>query len=128
MHQKGVLHNDIKSDNILVDFKETDILVYFIDFGQATFRRGRRLEPPPGCLDCSSHDDYLAPEVRCCLPSSPQSDIYSLGKVFFEIAYYFCEDLGPISVKMCEDSPAESLSIKEVIKRIENIINKGDIT
>ena len=104
MHQRGVLHNDIKADNILIDFNHTGVLVYFIDFGQATFRRGRRLEPPAGCSDCSSYDDYLAPEVRQCLPSTPQSDIYSLGKVFFEIAYYFCEKLGPISVEMCEEN------------------------
>ena len=125
MHQKGVLFNDIKSDNILIEFNQTDILDYFIDFGQASFRTGRRLEPPPGCTDCSSYADYLAPEVRQCMLSSPQSDIYSLGKLFFEIAYYFCDDLGPISVEMCEDSPEDRISLTEVIDRLEKILVLG---
>ena len=42
MHLKE-FHNDNTSDNILIEFNQPDIFDYFIDFGQASFRTGRRL-------------------------------------------------------------------------------------
>ena len=37
MHDKGILHNDIKTDNILVKLKPNNVRIYLIDFGQETF-------------------------------------------------------------------------------------------
>ena len=128
MHRKGVLHNDIKTDNILVEIKPDDIQPYIIDFGMASFRTGGRLMAPSGCSDCSSYDDYLAPEVRKCELSSPKSDIYSLGKVLYEIAYYFCDDLGPLSVDMCADVAKDRPSLKEVAHYIENLMVQKDLS
>ena len=129
MHQRGVLHNLLKSDNILIEFNQTDILDYFIGFSQATFRSGRRLKPPSGNSDSSDnslYDDGLAPEVRHFLLSSPQSDIYSLGRIFLEIADSFCEELRPIAVAMCKDKPEERISLREVIDSIEHLNVDGE--
>ena len=43
MHEMNYLHNDVKSENILVGHENTD-LVYLIDFGLAT----RFLDPKTG--------------------------------------------------------------------------------
>ena len=56
MNDKGILHNDIKTDNILVDLKADDVRIYFIDFGQATFRSG-------GILHFDEADDSDDSEV-----------------------------------------------------------------
>ena len=104
MHDKGVLHNDIKTENILVDFKPTDFKVYIIDFGQATFRKGGIWVPPEDFDEADGPDDNLAPEVCLGARSSPKSDIFSLGVMFAELADEFCRCLEPIAMDMCEES------------------------
>ena len=59
MHYKSILHKDIKTDNILVKIKLKDVCIYFIDFGQATFRSGGVLQFDEG----DDSEDYLRPEV-----------------------------------------------------------------
>ncbi len=79
-HNQGVVHRDIKPANILFDESGN---AYLSDFGiakhlqhtdQHTFD-GELLETP----------DYVSPEQIQEGPVSPQSDIYSLGAVLYEI-------------------------------------------
>ena len=122
MHDKGVLHNDIKTENILVDFKPTDFKVYIIDFGQATFRKGGIWVPPEDFDEADGPDDNLAPEVCLGARSSPKSDIFSLGVMFAELADEFCRCLEPLAMDMCEESPADRPTLEEVTERLEDLI------
>ena len=126
MHKKGVLHNDIKSDNILVELKPYDARPFLIDFGMATFRKGGRLILPTDVQECGSEEEHLAPEVRHSQPSSPKSDIYSLGKVFQEMAY-FCDELSPLSQDMCADNPADRPTLEELADELEDIMVEKDL-
>ena len=128
MHDKGILHNDIKTDNILVDLKPNDVRVYFIDFGQATFRSGGVLHFDEGNEgdDSDDTDDYLAPEVRSGSRSSPKSDIYSLGVILADIADEFCEWLGQLADDMCEQEPAKRPTLEEVTEIIEELIMENE--
>ena len=121
MHDKGILHNDIKTDNILVELKPNVVRIYFIDFGQATFRSGGILHFGDGD-DSDDTDDYLAPEVRSGLQSSPKSDIYSLGVIFADIADEFCEWLGQLADDMCEQEPTKRPTLEEVTETLEELI------
>ena len=122
MHDKGILHNDIKSDNILVDLRPNDVRIYFIDFGQATFRSGGILHFDEG----DDSEDYLAPEVCSGLKSSPESDIYSLGVIFCDIADEFCECLGQLADDMCKQEPVNRPTLEEIIEILEELIMEND--
>ena len=125
MHDKGILHNDIKTDNVLVEKKPNGVRIYFIDFGQATFRSGGILRFDDGD-DPDDTDDYLAPEVCSGLRSSPRSDIYSLDIIFTEIADEFCELLGQLADDMCEVEPGKRPTLEAVTEAIEELIMENE--
>ena len=122
MHNKGVLHNDIKTENILVEFRPPHFKVYIIDFGQATFRKGGIWIPLVDPDEADDMDDYLAPEVCLGKRSSPQSDIYSLGVIFAELADEFCRCLRQLALDMCEKNPAHRPTLEEVAEQLEDFI------
>lgn len=75
MHEKEVLHNDLKPDNIFV---LSDGNIKICDFGIATHVFDRESKELHGTMK------YLAPEVLQSRKYSYQSDIYSLGVVLYE--------------------------------------------
>jgi hypothetical protein len=79
-HRKGVIHQDVKSVNIFV---EPDKTVKVADFGIARISKDAvtRMsgQMPSGTLE------YMSPEVLRGKPPTKQSDLYSLGIVFYEM-------------------------------------------
>ncbi|HMA36046.1 MAG TPA: protein kinase, partial [Chloroflexia bacterium] len=81
-HQQGVIHRDIKPANILRDEAGHS---YLADFGIATVV-GRAEAPLTGALaHLGSSPAYQAPEQIRGDPAGPQTDIYSLGVLLFEM-------------------------------------------
>src|SRR6185295_15181833 len=79
IHSRQILHGDIKTENIfLVRTPTQRRLVKLLDFGLARADLGRDdgLDGTP---------EYLAPERIDGAPASPQSDVYALGIVFWEL-------------------------------------------
>ncbi len=77
-HQKGVIHCDIKPQNIFI---ESDGTVKIGDFGISEASGLNR--STTGEIKGSVH--YLAPEITEGKPPSVQSDIYAIGITFYEI-------------------------------------------
>ena len=75
IHNKGIIHCDLSSKNILVT---VDNKVKIADFGLAVSYHNN-LEPRCGA------QLYIAPEIKKQCGPSFKSDIYSLGIIFFEL-------------------------------------------
>jgi len=86
IHDAGIVHADIKSDNVLVERVQGADRVTLIDFGLA------RLESAQACVDVeggevmvSGTPEYMAPEVVCGGPAERASDLYAAGVILYEL-------------------------------------------
>jgi serine/threonine-protein kinase len=78
LHGAGIVHRDIKPQNILFSADGTAMLT---DFGLAKGRAYTVLTKPGQVMGTL---DYLAPELIRGEPATPQTDVYALGCVAFE--------------------------------------------
>lgn len=78
-HRKGIIHRDVKSQNVLI---KPDGTIKLSDFGIALANGSMQITHKDSVLG-SVH--YLAPELSRGKQASMQSDIYSLGIVFYEL-------------------------------------------
>ena len=79
-HQHGIVHRDVKPDNLYV---MGDGTIKLGDFGIAQTDASEQLTSKDSEIVGSVH--YLAPEITSGRPATGQSDIYSAGVTFFEL-------------------------------------------
>ena len=77
-HGKGVVHRDIKPANLILSDEDVPKL---LDFGIARLS----VDPTPEEGNLQGTPAYMAPEQIAGRPASPQSDLYSLGAVMYEL-------------------------------------------
>ncbi len=78
-HRRGIIHRDIKPQNVIV---RSDGSIKILDFGIALAKGSMQLTQANNVMG-SVH--YLAPEIARGESASVQSDIYSLGIVLYEM-------------------------------------------
>jgi serine/threonine-protein kinase len=82
-HDLGVVHRDLKSDNILLTARGgRKDFVKILDFGLAALAHDPRLAPKGAVFGTP---EYTSPEQARGEQAGPQSDLYALGILFFEM-------------------------------------------
>jgi serine/threonine-protein kinase len=82
-HDLGVVHRDLKSDNILLTERGgRKDFVKILDFGLAALKRDQRLAPKGAVFGTP---EYMSPEQARGEDATPSSDLYSLGVLFYEM-------------------------------------------
>ncbi|MFQ5942408.1 MAG: serine/threonine protein kinase [Anaerolineales bacterium] len=128
-HSQGLIHRDIKPSNVLIDKRGNCLLT---DFGIAKMVEGTKHFTQTGGIVGTPH--YMSPEQGGGDPLTPQSDIYSLGVVLYEmvtgrvpfdaetpmavVIKHMTDPLPPPSTLNPDVSPAlESVILKAMAKR-----------
>lgn len=123
-HSMGIVHRDLKPQNILV----TDSgIVKIADFGIASIQSLSQVTQTDTIMG-SLH--YLAPEIARGEKATPQSDIYALGVLFYELLRgdvpFNGESPVNIALKhMRDEIPSVRAYNPAIPQSVENIIIKA---
>ncbi len=123
-HSRGIIHRDIKPQNVIV---MADGSVKILDFGIATAKGSMQLTQANNVMG-SVH--YLAPELAKGESASPQSDIYALGIVLFEMLAgdvpFKAEQAVQVALKQMRDPLPDIREINPMVPQsVANIINRA---
>lgn len=123
-HQRGVVHRDVKPDNIMLERATDRALV--TDFGIAEVTREADGAAPGEILGTAR---YMSPEQACGEPVDVRSDLYSLGATFF----YSLTGRAPIdgstlpaivAKQVSQPAPAVRTLRPEVPRRLAGIVDR----
>lgn len=123
-HSRSIIHRDIKPQNVIV---KADGSIKILDFGIATAKGSMQLTQANNVMG-SVH--YLAPELAKGEAASPQSDIYALGIVLYEMLAgdvpFKADQAVQIALKhMREPMPDVRLINASVPQSIANVITRA---
>ncbi len=85
-HERGVVHRDIKPDNIFLANKDGELVVKILDFGIAKLYAGDAADPAATSAGLTvGTPAYLSPEQAVGGEITPRSDLYSATCLLFEM-------------------------------------------
>ncbi len=127
-HRAGVVHRDLKPDNIFLVPESEGVRVVVTDFGVA-----RRAKPQPTDDSLTASNvllgtpDYMAPEQLELEQATPASDIYTMGLVLFEMLTGKPPFVADTALKMVfkrvqEEPPSPRIHLPDLDPRWEEVI------
>ena len=123
-HQKGIIHRDIKSENIMI---REDGIIKLMDFGIASILDDENLTQTGALIGSFA---YMAPEIIQGNKASIRSDIFSLSVVFY---WLLCEKMPFVGnshhtllKKIVDEEALKLQSLSSVIvDELAEIVEKG---
>ena len=111
LHDYGIIHRDLKLENILLDYKdENHFKLKLIDFGLSVVLTSKaRTNENYGTFI------YSSPEVLLNLPYNNKIDCWSLGIIFFYLEYTFL----PFNITGNEKENEQGIANKIVINELK---------
>ena len=121
-HKRGIVHRDVKSDNIMLT---NDGLVKIMDFGLAKLKGVSRLTKTGTTVGTMQ---YMSPEQVQGIEVDHQSDIFSFGVVFYEMITgqlpFKGEHEAAVIYSILNETPEPlaryKIGVPEVLQRIVN--------
>ena len=83
-HKKGILHRDLKPDNLFVEVEDGREILRILDFGIAKLMDDKSMGTITQSGMICGTPMYLSPEQISGKPAVPASDLYSLALVYYE--------------------------------------------
>ena len=111
-HSENVVHRDIKPSNILLDVNGRPMLT---DFGISKLLTQLTVGETLAGFWSSG---YASPEQRAALPTSPESDLFSLGAVFYYLLSGHEPPAEGPSPDMVDEFVDHPTPIKNILKRM----------
>ena len=84
IHKYGILHRDLKLENILIDERDSKLKIKLIDFGLSKVVLENK-----NTNECYGTFLYSAPEVLLNIPYNLNIDLWSLGIIIFYLQYTY---------------------------------------
>ena len=130
MHDKNILHNDIKPENIMIDKSLTPKLV---DFGLACSTRKCKIKKKrkPCCKGYNGTPLYVSPEMLNTRTRYLESDIWSLGVTLYHAATGKVPfDFGPnptieSALQIIADKNIKPKKLRTSNQTLNTIVNKA---
>ena len=82
-HARGIVHRDVKPDNVMIDFSGSGARVKLTDFGIARMTEDDTMTATGSILGSPS---YMSPEQARSGTIGPASDVFSLGVTLYQMA------------------------------------------
>lgn len=127
-HLAGVVHADLKCDNIVVDQRRTgQDQVKVVDFGIA-----RLVNAPRDGEDrniCGT-PEYMAPEIISGAPPSFASDLYAVGIVMYELLAGQTPFVGGGAVdiltrQLKQEPPPLAMAVRNLPRAVEDVVGRA---
>jgi serine/threonine protein kinase len=126
-HRTGVIHRDIKPDNIMVVGEEDVEKVKLMDFGIARLRDTGSMSRLTRAGVIMGTPAYMAPEQAEGAEVSERTDVYALGIVLYEMLSgsvpFRASTPGAVLVKQIREAPLELRKLRrEVPSAVERVV------
>jgi serine/threonine-protein kinase len=129
-HAAGVVHRDLKPDNVFLLQSERGFFVKILDFGIAKIMQSSQKLTAVGSVIGTPH--YMSPEQATGARTDERTDIYSLGVILYEMACgkvpFDAENpLAVISMQVTDEPPALRKRMpagRTLPQGFENVVNK----
>jgi HAMP domain-containing protein/predicted Ser/Thr protein kinase len=123
-HEQGIIHRDIKPQNVLIDSKGE---VKLMDFGIARMAEAHEGMTQAGLIVGTPH--YMSPEQVQGKPLDPRSDVYSMGVLIYEMfvgrrPFESSSLTGVLTAHITEAAKPPIESRREIGQQVNDIIMK----